>query len=161
MPALPQLNAFLLCDQAFQQMPTGKWCVIGTFGVIFAREFPFSYAPFTVFLCLSDFHGDAMVQVNIRDPEDTIVKAVRGQIPRIPMSILEFAFPFPPIDFKVPGSYTLELMVAEQILAARSFRVEPMPSGPAAPPWFQPPQQAPQPPGAPPMMPPPPSTPQA
>ena len=84
--AIPQLNAFLLCDQAFQQMPTGKWCVIGTFGVIFAREFPVTYAPFTIFLCLSDFTGNSLVQVNIRDAEGSVVKALRAQIPPIPMS---------------------------------------------------------------------------
>lgn len=135
----PQVNAFLLCDTAFQQAPTGKWCVIGTFGVIFSRDFPFMYAPFTIFICLSDFTGDALVQVNIRDPEGGVVRAVRGQIPKIPMSILEFAFPFPPIEFKAAGSYTIELLVAEQFLAARSFRVEQMPPG-ANPPWMmQPP----------------------
>ncbi len=132
----PQVNAFLLCDQAFQQMPTGKWCVIGTFGVIFAREFPVTYAPFTVYVCLSDFTGDAMVQVTIRDASGGVVRAVRGQIPRIPMSILEFAFPFPPIEFKTAGSYTLELIVADQFLAARSFRVDQMPANQGPPPGF-------------------------
>jgi len=123
----PQVNAFILCDQAFQQALTGKWCIIGTFGVIWGRTFPCEHAPLVVFVGLSDFKGPASVDVMIRDEEGERVSGVNAQIPEIPMSIAEFAFHFPMVRFERPGSYTLELMVGEAFLTARSFRVEQAP----------------------------------
>lgn len=145
----PQVNAFLLCDQAFQQLGTGKWCIIGTFGVIWAREFPVTHAPLMVFVGLSDFRGNANVQVLIRDSEGEQIVAVNAQVPQLPpnsMSVAEFAFAFPPVTFKEAGSYTLELLASDQFLAARSFRVdEPPKMKPGQlPPWMRPPGAGPQ-----------------
>ncbi len=142
--APPQVNSFILCDMAFQQAMSGKWCIIGTFGVIWVREFPVMHAPLTVFIGLSDFQGDAMVQVNVRDPDSEPVKSIRAQIPRIPMSMAEFAFAFPPLELKRPGTYTLELLVRGELLTVRSFRVEKAPeNAPGAqgmPPGMKPPE---------------------
>lgn len=119
----PQVNAFVLCDQAFQQAGTGKWCIIGTFSVIWAREFPCTHSPLTVFVGLSDFSGPALVQVSLRDENGTVVAAVRGQIPKIPMAMIELGFPFPPVKFEREGTYTAELLENENLLCVRSFRV--------------------------------------
>jgi hypothetical protein len=141
----PQVNAFILCDQAFQQAMTGKWCIIGTFGVIWAREFPVTHAPLVVFVGLSDFNGNCAVEITIRDPDGDHLCAVKAQIPPIPVNMAEFAFPFPPVRFSAGGSYTLELIVEGRFLTARSFRVEKAPPPPApgqppqAPPWIPPP----------------------
>jgi hypothetical protein len=134
----PQLNAFVLCDMAFQQAVTNKWCIIGTFGVIWAREFPVTHAPLSLFIGLSDFTGDAFVQVNLRDPMSEPVRSVRAHVPKIPLSMAEFAFTFPPVEFKAPGIYTLELLVRGELLTVRSFRVEKA-QPPAFPPGFMPP----------------------
>ncbi|MAG57938.1 MAG: hypothetical protein CMJ83_16765 [Planctomycetes bacterium] len=140
----PQVNAFVLCDQAFQQAMTGKWCVIGTFGVIWAREFPVNHAPLVVFIGLSDFKGNCEVEVSIRDTEDKPVCGVKAQIPQIPMSIAEFAFNFPPVRFEKAGSYTLELVAHGSFLAARQFQVQIAPQQQPGqqtqmPPWMKPP----------------------
>lgn len=129
----PQVNAFLLCDLAFQQAYTGKWCVIGTFGIIWARSFPVVHTPLVVFVGLSDFKGDATVEVHLRDDAGQGVSAVRAQIPPIPMPVAEFAMPFPPVTLKKAGTYTLELLSEGQLLAVRSFRVE-MAQAPKLPP---------------------------
>lgn len=129
----PQVNAFILCDQAFQQALTGKWCIIGTFGVIWGRTFPCEHTPLVVFVGLSDFKGPATVEVLIRDPDGERVSGVNAQIPEIPMSIAEFAFHFPMVRFPRPGSYTLELLVGSTFLTARSFRVEQAPAQGQAP----------------------------
>ena len=126
----PQVNAFLLCDQAFQQAFTGKWCVIGTFGVIWAREFPVTHAPMVVFIGLSDFKGDTEVEVQILDGSGGRVAGIKAQIPPVPSPVAEFAMPFPPIKFDQAGSYTMELSAGGQLLAARSFRVQQAPQQP-------------------------------
>lgn len=143
--APPQVNAFLLCDQAFQQAFTGKWCIIGTFGVIWAREFPVTHAPLVVFVGLSDFKGDAEVQVQILSPGGDQIAGVKAQIPPVPTPVAEFALYFPPVKFPESGSYTLELQADGQLLTARSFRVQKAPQQQMQ--WPQ------QPGGAPPEMP--------
>jgi hypothetical protein len=134
---LPQVNALLLCDLAFQQAVTGKWCIIGTFSVIWVREFPATHSPLVAFVSLSDFTGNAMVQLTIRDPAGEHVISVRGQIPQLPQSLFELAFMFPPVTLKEPGSYSIELHAGGELLTVRSFRVEkhnfpnmPYPGGP-------------------------------
>ena len=126
----PQVNAFILCDLAFQQAMTGKWCVIGTFSVIWARQFPVRHSPLVVFIELGDFTGDTQVAVHLRNPEGEMVTAVRAQIPKIPMTTAEFALPFPPVELKDAGSYTLELHAGEQLLALRTLRVMKAPEQP-------------------------------
>jgi hypothetical protein len=121
---LPQVNALLLCDQAFQQAVTGKWCIIGTFSVIWVREFPAVHAPLVAFVSLSDFTGNSMVQLTIRDPAGEHVISVRGQIPQLPQTLFELAFVFPPVNLKEAGSYSIELHAGGELLTVRSFRVE-------------------------------------
>ncbi|HYC76202.1 MAG TPA: hypothetical protein VEI02_01125 [Planctomycetota bacterium] len=125
MPAsLPQLNALILCDSAFQQAVTGKWCVIGTFSAIWVRDLPATHAPLVTFVSLSDFGGGALVQISVRDPEGEHVVSVRAQIPPLPAPQFEFAFVFPPVTFKTAGVYTLELFSGGELLGVRSLRVE-------------------------------------
>ena len=147
----PQVNAFLICDQAFPQAGTRKWCVIGTFGVIWAQRFPVTHAPLVVFIGLSDFEGNCTVTLGIRDTngapvalpvkdqDGNQVTEIRMQFQAVPLSVAEFAVPFPPMTFEEAGSYTLELVAGGTILAARSFRVEQAPPPgqvPQAPPGF-------------------------
>ncbi|HMS15212.1 MAG TPA: hypothetical protein PKA37_00120 [Planctomycetota bacterium] len=134
----PQVNAFLLCDSAFQQAITGKWCIIGTFGVIWARQFPVTHAPLSVFIGLSDFRGNGTIKTLVRDDQGALLTEVKAPIPELPMSIAEFAFAFPPIQFNRPGSYTLELWLDGSFLTARSFRVEQAPNHPPGRPPFPP-----------------------
>jgi len=152
----PQVNAFVICDQAFPQAGTGKWCVIGTFGVIWAQRFPVTHAPLVLFIGLSDFEGNCTVAVGIRDgsgapvalpaqdQEGNQITEIKMQFQAVPMSVAEFAVPFPPVTFEEPGSYTLELSADGVMLAARSFRVEKAP--PTPPPGKMPPGGFPQPP---------------
>ena len=135
----PQVNSFILCDSAFQQAVTGKWCIIGTFGVIWARQFPVTHTPLVVFIGLSDFGGDALVKALIRDDQGEKVVEVKAKVPKIPMGIAEFAMAFPPFPFPKPGSYTLELWSGDVFLAARSFRVEKAPNQPQGGPGGPPP----------------------
>ena len=147
----PQVNAFLICDQAFPQAGTGKWCVIGTYCVIWAQRIPVTHAPLVIFIGLADFEGNCTVTVGIRDasgsPVPLPVKGqdgnqiteIRMQFQAVPMSVAEFAVPFPPMTFDVAGSYTLELAADGALLAARSFRVEQAPPPgqmPQLPPGF-------------------------
>lgn len=140
---LPQVNALLLCDQAFQQAGTGKWCIIGTFSAIWAANFPAMHAPLIVFVSLSDFHGDTNIDVAIRDPSQEPVMSLRAPLPPLPQAMFEAAFPMPMVQFKAPGTYSIELQVGGELLTVRSFRVAKLNiqpgQMPGMPPGFAPP----------------------
>lgn len=119
----PQLNGMIICDTAFQQAPSGKWCVIGSYNTVLVREFPTTHMPFVVFLALSDFTGNAIMRLVVRDPEGTQLCEVRGQFPKIPMTSVELAMPFPPITFQRAGTHSLELYHGNAMLHMRSFQV--------------------------------------
>ncbi len=146
--SLPQVNALLLCDQAFQQAGTGKWCIIGTFSAIWALNFPAVHAPLVVFVSLSDYYGNSNIEVAIRDPNQEPVVSLRAPLPALPQGMFETAFPMPMVQFKEPGTYSIELTVSGSLLVVRSFRVAKMNVQPGQmPPGMMPPGFAP--PGAP------------
>jgi hypothetical protein len=119
----PQLNGMIICDTAFQQAPSGKWCVIGSYNTVLVREFPTTHMPFVVFLALSDFTGNVLLRLCVRDPEGAELCQVRGQFPKIPMTSVELAMPFPPITFQRAGTHSLELYHGNTMLHMRSFQV--------------------------------------
>lgn len=121
---LPQVNALLFCDQAFQQAVTGKWCLIGTFGMIWVREFPTVHAPLLVFVSLSDFGGGATVQLSLRDPEGGHMVSVRVQLPALPVTSFELPLVFPSVTFATAGVHTIELFAGGELLTVRSLRVD-------------------------------------
>lgn len=133
----PTVNAMLFCDQAFQQAQTGKWCIIGIYSMVWVREFPTAHSPLSVFVSLSDFKGETNIQVVVRDTQGAKLLGVGGQVPTIPHGIFELAFPMPPIALKEAGTYTVEFLAGDRLLAMRSLKVElapPMPNqggGPA------------------------------
>lgn len=120
----PQLLALLLCEQAFQQVGSGNWCIIGVFDTLNAPAFPFTLPQLAVYVALSDFAGDAMVELVIRDQEGAVVKAVRGKIPPIPMGLFQHVFPFTGIEIRSPGVHTLELLAGGELISLRSFGVQ-------------------------------------
>jgi hypothetical protein len=126
-----ELRALLLCDLAFQQAGNGAWHVIGIHDRVLVRALPVLHGPMVVFWSLGQFPGEAMVMVTVRDPEGAVVRAMRSMIPRLPTAMLEHAFAFHPIEFKAEGGHMVELHVAEELLAVRSFRVQRIPDTPA------------------------------
>ena len=119
-----QSRALLICDSAFQQAGTNEWHIIGVFNQILVRELPATHTPFVVFCSLAHFAGEAVVMATIRDNAGDVVTSVRAHFPRLPPQAFDFAFPFPPVTFQKTGSHVLELHVAEELLAVRSFGVQ-------------------------------------
>ena len=135
---MTKVRALLLCDQAFQEAGTGSWYVLGVHDRIAAPVLPAHY-PLQVFWSLDEFPGDAMVMVTVRDNVGAVVKAMRAKVPRLPTPSLDGVFPFPPLALAHAGSYSVELQVADQLLAVCSLWVEHVPGlgeapAPPAPP---------------------------
>ena len=120
----PQLVALLLCDQAFQQAGSSKWCIIGVFDALHAPTLPFTVPLFHAYVALSDFTGDTELELVVRDEEGAVVHALRGKIPPLPMGLFQYTFPFSGVEFKKPGVHTLELLDGKALISLRSFRVQ-------------------------------------
>ena len=126
----PGLVALLLCDQAFQQAGSGNWCIIGVFDTLNAPSLPFTVPQLCAYLSLSDFAGDTVVEMVIRDPDGGVVKAVRGEVPEVPLGLFQYAFPFPDVEFTQEGGHTLELLAGGELITLRSFRVQSLEADP-------------------------------
>jgi len=120
----PQLVALLICDRAFREEGNRKWHVSGVFDTITVEKMPFVWPGFSVFVALSDFTGDAMVQLVVREQEGGVVKAVRMKVPRVELGLFQHVFPFPETEFRTEGVHTLELLADDELVALRSFRVQ-------------------------------------
>jgi len=124
---MTEVRALLTCDLAFPQAATGSWHVIGIHDRLVVRELPATHTSLVVFWSLSDFAGNAMVMVTIRTEAGAVVYAMRASIPELPARAIEQAFAFPPVTFKDAGGYVVELHVADELLALRSFHVHLVP----------------------------------
>jgi hypothetical protein len=120
----PQLVAFLPCEQAFQQAGSGNWCIIGAYDTLNAPLLPFTLPQLAVYVALTDFAGDAVVELVIRDQEGAVVKAVRGEVPRIPIGLFQYVFTFVGVELKKAGVHTLELFAGGELLALRSIGLQ-------------------------------------
>ena len=120
----PQLVALLLCDQAFQQLGTHKWCIIGVFDAVNTPELPVTVPQLSAYVALSDFAGNTIVELVIRDEVGEVVKGIRGEIPPVPVGLFQHVFQFPDVEFAKPGAHTLELLAGGDLITLRSFRVQ-------------------------------------
>ncbi len=120
---LPQVNALLLCERAYQHHQTGRWTVSGSFSFLWFPTLPATYAPLVAFVSLNDFPGGEVVQLTVRDMNGVHVVSIRSHIPVLPRSHLDLAFGFPPVTFREAGAYSIELHTGGELLSVRSFHV--------------------------------------
>lgn len=76
-PPLPHVHSFLLADQVFQQT-TGKWCVIGEFNRILAKQYPTLLHSLGLFVKLTDAEGEYEVRAEFRDSKDRVLAIFGG-----------------------------------------------------------------------------------
>lgn len=110
---LPQVQAIVLCDHIYRDDETGKCVLAGTFNRVFLEEFPGEYQPASIYLNLSDFHGQHAIQFRfVRLSDQKII----DESPKFPIAHddrrepHECIFDLPPLDFQEPGRYSLEIL---------------------------------------------------
>ncbi len=116
---LPQVQAIVLCDHIYRDDETGKCVLAGTFNRVFLEEFPGNYHPASIYLNLSDFHGQHVVQFRFVRLAD---QKVIDESPQFPIAHddrrepHECIFDLPPLEFPEAGRYSLEIFYDSELI---------------------------------------------
>jgi hypothetical protein len=146
----PVLQAMVLADHVYRDAATGKYLIVGTFGVIWHGEQKLAPPPadseiagnrqtFTgtigragspyLYLALSDVHGRVPLKLRYMNLADSSV-LIEGQIEVVssdPLSMVEASIALPLLPI-VPGNFSLDLMFEGEILGSWRVRVKRQPT---------------------------------
>lgn len=110
---LPHVQAIVLCDHIYRDDETGKCVIAGTFNRVYLNSFPGEYQPASIYLNLSDFHGNHSIRFRFLRLSD---HSLLEESP--PFELVhedrrehhECIFDLPPLEFPEEGRYTLEIL---------------------------------------------------
>lgn len=122
----PYVLAMMLCDQVIIDVQTGKQSLIGTFSVINTLGFPLTYPGFTVYIALTDGHGDTPLKVRLIDVDEgrepVIDRELKIQFGD-PHQTCEMHTVFRNVVFPSAGEYRFQLFCQDAPLMERRLVV--------------------------------------
>ena len=121
----PDVLALIVCDQIITDRMTGKQSLIGMFSRIHTRGFPASHPQLSVFVALTDGHGETELTIRIVDGNEARPPIVQGQGKvrfQDPRAIANLALQFHGLTFSQPGEYRVQIWSGRELL--REARLE-------------------------------------
>lgn len=121
----PDVLALIVCDQIITDRLTGKQSLIGMFSKIHTRGFPASHPQLSVFVALTEGHGEAQLTIRIVDSNEARPPIVegRGKVHfKDPRAIANLALQFHGLTFSQPGEYRVQIWSGRELL--REARLE-------------------------------------
>ena len=135
----PDVLALLVCDQIITDRVTGKQSLIGMFSNVHARGYPATHPQLSVFVALTDGHGETDLVIRIVDSNDSRPPIVEGKgkvVFKDPRTIANLALQFHGLSFPQPGEYRVQLYAGGELLREARLLLT----------LFQPPSNRPEPP---------------
>jgi len=136
MPAVPKVNAFLICDAIIQEAGTNKKSLIGVFHNIHSPSFPCTHFSMSIYANVSDAQGEYAFDLKLVDLQ-TLAQIGRATLP--PVNITdrlrpaELCISLRGITFPQAGKYEYQLYGNGDLVAAKVLEVleAKPPQGPA------------------------------
>ena len=128
--------AIVICDQIIEDKLTGKKSLIGIFNQIGTQNFPCRHPQISVFVSLTDGHGQCAARLRIvHDESDHVVAEVNGgiQFPDVHV-VVELNFNLVGLVFPQPGMYSIEFYCDDALVLERRFTVTQVKPPPGPPP---------------------------
>ena len=122
----PDVLSLIVCDQIITDRLTGKQSLIGMFSKIHTRGFPATHPQLSVFVALTDGHGQTEFTIRIVDANDARPPIVegRGKVKfEDPRAIANLALQFHGLTFPQPGEYRVQLYANGALLREARLRV--------------------------------------
>ena len=130
--------AMVICDQIIEDKLTNKKSLIGIFNQIGAGQFPCRHPQMSVFVSLTEGHGQSAAKLRIVYEETSqVITEINGQIqfPDV-NAVVELNFNLVGLQFPQPGLYSIEFYCDDALVLERRFHVQQMqqPQPPKGPP---------------------------
>lgn len=123
---IPEVLAFVLCDDVITDRETGKRSIIGTFSTIHVRRIPALHHRMAIYIALTEGRGEQLLRIVIShiESEKTVVQ-VQGKLNvKDPNAVGEFGVRIVPLPLPEVGTYAVDLYTNDELLKTRRFRVE-------------------------------------
>ena len=76
---VPDVLSLIVCDQIITDRLTGKQSIIGMFSKIHTRGFPAAHPQLSVYVALTEGHGETELTIRIVDANDARPPIVEGR----------------------------------------------------------------------------------
>jgi hypothetical protein len=122
----PKCKAILICEQVIVEAVTGKCSIIGVLQSFFVDDPPSKTDRFSVFLQLTNGHGEYGVTIEIHDMEDGEVLATLPDLTvELPdrLSVKNLIIVCPPLTVEHPGSYDLVVFADDEEIDRQRFQI--------------------------------------
>ena len=125
--AVPKANAMLICDYVITEQNTNKKSLIGIFEHIGAAQFPMIHHSMSVYVKLTDGHGNYQFRLELVDLKHEQVMA-KCDLPSPlhidhPLETREIVFSFMGLKFSEPGQYEFRIYANDRIFGQKVFQV--------------------------------------
>ncbi|MFH1706544.1 MAG: hypothetical protein ABIF71_01300 [Planctomycetota bacterium] len=126
--------AMVLCDGIIIDKRTEKKSLIGIFSNMVAGKFPFRAQHFSIYIALTDGHGQYEGRLVCTDQNGVEIFAAKGPIEFRggAKAVVEMVYDIAGLAFPSEGTYSFALLCGDEPVIARECRVSLMPV-PAAP----------------------------
>jgi hypothetical protein len=123
---VPEVKAFLVCDQILHDAPTNKKSLIGVFHDLASTRFPAVHPSLWIYANLTDARGKYEFEFRLIDLARGAMLGA-GSPPPVdipdPLRTTEFSAQLRNITFPGPGTYEFHLIVNKKLIATKSIRV--------------------------------------
>ena len=122
----PYPLAMVVCDGLRRDPYTGKTTIIGTFSTIMGKTFPLVHPVLSVYISLTDGHGDVsckLILIDVDEERSPIFEASETVNFNDPRMIAELCVIRGGIIFPEPGEYRLKLIAADEFIIERRILV--------------------------------------
>ena len=116
----PIVLALLICDTVITDAMTGKKSLIGIFNSIAVAKFPHIIPQMNIFASLSNLEGEVEVKLKLIAGNEDVVFELPAKVPfKTPLDAPELFFNLQNFKVNSPGTYELQLIAKDEILASR------------------------------------------
>jgi hypothetical protein len=123
---LPQPLAMVMCDLIWQDSYSRKHSLLGCFSQLNSSRFPFTHDRMSVYVLLTEGHGNVKLRLQLVDVDEERPPVVRIEVEqpfRNPTAVNESSFLLTGLRFEHPGDYRLQLFANGEFMMERRFQV--------------------------------------
>lgn len=120
--------ALLVCDTVITDAMTGKKTLVGIFNSIAAPKFPHVIPQMFVFASLTNLECETEVKIKLIAGNDDVLFELPAKVPfKTPLDTPELFFNLQNFPIKSPGTFELQLLAKDEIIASRLLIVRELP----------------------------------